>query len=222
MKRIALAMVLAAASLALMQAQARSAAPKPAQVPSSWEIDFEHQTPQAIRVQVPGEKSPRTFWYMQYQVTNHTGADQTFVPEFVMYTQTGQMLRAGAGVPFVVYDKVKQTLNNPLIQDSNAIVGKLLQGNDNAKLGVAIWPDFDPQTGIIDIFVGGLSGETAEVTLPQPIEVVQTDISGQKKTVEKTTIILNKTLDLRYLVPGEAANRPNVTPTLEKTSWVMR
>ena len=113
-------------------------------------------------------------------------------------------------------------MNNPLLQESTAIIGKLLQGNDNAKTGVAIWPDFDARSGVIDIFVGGLSGEMTEITLPEAIEVMQLDASGKQNKVTKSTVVLNKTLDLRYSVPGEASNRANVTPVLEKKSWVMR
>ena len=78
MKRIAAAVVLMVASLGVLVSPAGSAAPKPSQVPFSWELDFEYKTPQAIRIQLPGEKSAKTFWYMLYTVTNHTGADQTF------------------------------------------------------------------------------------------------------------------------------------------------
>jgi hypothetical protein len=222
MKRIAAAVALMVASLGVLVGPVGSAAPKPSQVPFSWELDFEYKTPQAIRIQLPGEKSAKTFWYMLYTVTNHTGADQTFVPEFVLYTTSGQLLRSGAGVPFTAYEQIKQTVNNPLLQESTAIIGKLLQGNDNAKTGVAIWPDFDARSGVIDIFVGGLSGEMTEITLPEAIEVMQLDASGKQNKVTKSTVVLNKTLDLRYSVPGEASNRANVTPVLEKKSWVMR
>jgi hypothetical protein len=222
MKRIAAALILMVASLGVLVSPVKSAAPEPSQVPFSWELDFEYKTPQAIRIQLPGEKSPKTFWYMVYTVTNHTGADQTFVPEFVLYTQTGQLLRSGTGVPFTAYEQIKKTVNNPLLQESTAVIGKLLQGNDNAKTSVAIWPDFDQQAGVFDVFVGGLSGEMTEITLPEAIEVTQTDVSGKQNKVAKTSMVLNKTLDLCYSVPGEASNRANVTPSLTQKSWVMR
>ena len=75
----------------------------------------------------------------------------------------------------------------------DGLTGKLLQGEDNAKSGVAIWRDFDAKAGAFDLLLGGLSGETAEIQLPKPIEVVETDTDGKETVVLKSKAILSKT-----------------------------
>lgn len=221
MTRIVTAAFLGVLSIALVVGEAQTA-PKPSPVPVQWELDIDVRKPQPIKVLLPGEARPKLFWYMTYTVSNHTGAEQVFVPEFVLYTDNGQILRAGQGVPMAVFDAVRKGVNDPHLRDTVGVAGKLLQGDDNAKTGVAVWPDFDPQAGGFDVFIGGLSGETAEVKLPEPIEVEQRDIKGNVKKVTKDKLILSKTLDLKYGIPGEAADRIHVTPTLTGKDWVMR
>ena len=69
--------------------------PKPSVVPLSWELDFEYQPVQSITLRLPGEKRPRTFWYMLFTICNRSGADRLYVPGFDLYTDTGQVLGAG-------------------------------------------------------------------------------------------------------------------------------
>lgn len=222
MKRIVLAALLMALSLALATSDARTEIPQPSPIPTAWELEFEHQAPKAIQVTLPGEKTPKTFWYLVYTVNNQTDSDQLFVPDIVLFTETGQTLRAGYGVPAQVFTEIKKVQNDPLLRDVGSIAGRLLQGEDNAKRGVAIWPDYDAAAGAFDIFISGLSGETEEIQLPSPVEVMEIDAAGQKKAVEKTKMILNKTLHLNYQVTGEAASRPTAKPVLKVKEWVMR
>jgi hypothetical protein len=222
MKRLAAAIVLAAVTAGLLTTPAQTATPQPAPVPLSWQLDIDVKTPRAISVLLPGAKAMQTFWYMVYTVTNRTGSDQTFVPEFTLYTDTGQVLKAGTQVPADVFDFVTRAVNDPHLRDSVNVTGKLLQGADNAKTGVAIWPDFDAQAGSFDVFVGGLSGESVEISLPAPVEVVQRTLTGTTQQVTKDKMVLSKTLQLQYSVPGEAASRPQAVPSLEKKDWVMR
>lgn len=197
-------------------------APKPSQAPIEWEIDFEHATPKPIYVKIPGQTQAELYWFMVYKVTNRTGEDRFFVPDIVMYTATGQILQAGQGVNVTVYEQIKKLLNEPLLQDSVGMTGKLLQGADNAKLGVAIFKDFGPKAAAFDIFVGGLSGEYATVELPTPIEVTQITVDGEPRTVTKTSVILGKTLKLAYSIRTEARSRIDAKPQLDEKVWVMR
>lgn len=222
MKRVVVFCASVVVAILFVAARGLTAPPAPAEAPLSWELDIECQTPTPIRVQVPGDSQPSLFWFMRYTVTNRTGEDQIFAPSFVLYTDTGQSLRNGQDVPALVYDTIKKVYNAPLLRDTASITGKILQGEDNAKDGVAIWKDFDPKAGGFDIFVGGLSGETVEIKLPAPTEITLTDAMGQKITKTVDTMVLAKNLRLRYKVAGEAANRPNVTPTLESKGFVMR
>ncbi len=198
-------------------------APRPSDFPTSWELSFTCQAPRPIRVAVPGQKDLATFWYVPYTVTNQTNSEQVFVPDFVLYTDTGQILRAGQDVPGVVFRKVKQTLNEPLLRDQADVSGTLLRGANNAKQGVMIFTDIDPAAGSFDIFVGGLSGETARIQPPAPVPTQVYDrAKKQTTTVLKDEVVLSKTLQLHYALPGEASARLLTAATLKSKTWVMR
>lgn len=218
-----LAGIFAAVAVVLVIGPPAVTAPEPTEVPTSWLLDFEYERPSAISIRLPGEDSPRVYWVMLYTVTNNTGADRIFVPDFVLYTDNGQVVRAGTGVPSRVFEHVKRVYNQPLLKDLTAITGRLLQGEDNARTGVAIWPDYDPDAGSFDVFVGGLSGESAEVALPAPVTVREIDpFTGKMQDVRKTRMVLTRTLRIRYAVPGEAAGRLNAPVRKVKADWVMR
>ncbi len=204
-------------------------APEPYEVPTTWELKFTSQAPMPITVMLPGRKTPTTFWYMLYTVTNMTrnpqtgqGTDQDLIPEFIMYTDLGESFVANRRLPSGVYNAIKKRHNNPLLKGHTDIIGKILYGRDNAKDGVAIWPDFDYKTGTFDVFVGGLSGETAELKLPRPIIVTEADANGIETKVEKTKIILHKSLRLSYSVKGQTTSRTYSTTKLTGKKWVLR
>ncbi len=223
MKRKPTLLLLALGVLICMVSPAKPA-PKPSEVPISWQLEFHAaDVPHPIRVRVPGKSTPETFWYMRYTVTNRTGEDRIFVPDFVLYTDTGQVVRSGKRVPLIVFETVKKLHNDVLLTNVTGMTGKILQGEDNAKDGVAIFRDFDPKAGEFDIFVGGLSGETVELVLPRPIKVVEVDVkTGEKKKVTKTRVVLTRTLHLRYKIPGEQQARFRTKARLAKKTWVMR
>jgi hypothetical protein len=208
--------------LTTLQVGPAPAAPQPSDVTAGWELGFTYENPQAIRVQLPGMAVPETFWYIRYSVTNDTGQDRLFIPEFVMYTDTGQVVRAGKGVPPAVFTHIKRMYNDPLLKDQTGMTGKLLQGADNSKRGLAIFRDFDPNTGMFDVFIGGLTGETVQVALPKPIEVEVSDPLGRTRKVLRSSILLTKTRHLKYLVPGEAGARATAGIRRIHEGWVMR
>lgn len=198
------------------------AAPKPSEVPTKWELDFSFpEVPQPIRFTMPdGQK--QTFWFFRFTINNPTREDQLYVPDFVLYTDTGQVLRADAGVPTGVFRQIQRIYNEPLLLGTSSVTGKILQGRDNAKQSVAIFTDIDPKAGSFDLFVGGLSGETALIKLPKPIEVSETTAGGKTRTVQRHDVPLVKTLKLTYKIPGEAAGRFRTKARLAEKSWVMR
>lgn len=220
--RLSLTAAATAATLIALVAGTATPAPQPSEVPVTWQLDFEYEPPQAILVKTPLDDRPHLYWYVRYTVTNHTGEDQIFVPDFALYTETGQLLRAGRNVPAGVFRTIQRIHNDPLMMETTAMTGKLLQGDDNAKAGVAIWPNYDPQAGAFDIFVGGLSGETAVVKLPTPVTVEEMNRLGEMETVTRQRVVLSKTLQLTYEVPGEAAARPDAPVILAEKKWVMR
>ncbi|MCD6303703.1 MAG: hypothetical protein J7M21_01930 [Planctomycetes bacterium] len=196
--------------------------PKPMLVPLQWQFDIDLDPLRPITFRRPGSDKPQLYWYLRYTVTNNSDTDQVFVPEFALYTDTGQLLRAGQQTPTAVFFKIKKLLNDPLLKQETSLTRKLLRGRDNAQTGVAIWPDFDPNAGAVDIFIGGLSGETVVIDLPEPVQTVETNWRGVSRTVTRNKLILAKTLHLRYLIPGEKAARWRARPRLVRREWVMR
>ena len=178
--------------------------------------------PTFVEVYDQRDRKAKGYWYMIYTVTNSTPDNQLFVPEFLIYTDTGQVLRAGQRIPSAVYSAIKRRHNAPLLRDMTSMTATILRGRDNARRGVAIWPNFDPATGQFDVFIGGLSGETAEVSLPKPIKVPEKDISGKDRMVLKKVMVLTKTLQLTYSMIGEAAQRGRNPVEMVSKKWVMR
>ncbi len=207
---------------AVLAGAAALAAPRPADVPRHWQIDATFKDLLPIRIKLAGETAPRTFWYLRYEVTNNTGQDRVFVPELILYTDTGQVLRAGRNIPSAVFQAIKELHGDPLMLDAAAVAGKLLQGEENAKGGVAIWNDFDAEAASFDVFVSGLSGETMEIKLPRPVRAVETDRWGKRVEVIKDSILLAKSLRRHYVVPGEPATRAVTGVQFIKQDWVMR
>lgn len=196
--------------------------PEPMVVPQHWEFGIEVGKLRSISVQLAGRHKPQLFWYLPYTVTNKTDEDHIFVPEIILYTDTGELTRAGKSVPGVVFEKIKALHSDPLMKAPASMTGKLLQGQDNAKKSVAIWPDFDPNAGKLSVFIGGLSGETFSLPLPAPITVTERDWRGRERTITKDKLLLTKTLELQFAAPGEKASRKTLKPRLVKKRWVMR
>ncbi|MCL2700758.1 MAG: hypothetical protein FWE88_03585 [Phycisphaerae bacterium] len=190
---------------------------------NEWELTIDLEPLASIRVAVPGEKTPQLFWFLRYTVSNHTGDDQIFAPDVFLYTDTGDIVRSGKDVPPVVFARIKSSYNDPLLKDQISIGGKLLQGEDNAKNGVAIFSNFDPKAGTVEIFFGGLSSYAETLTLPVPVTVTEFDIRGRAREVEKTEIQLNRTLRLKYRHPLDPNGKPRDNELkLVSQEWVMR
>jgi len=181
---------------------ALGAYPKPAPVPYRWELDFE---PGDLRMYV----DPAThdaYWYFTYTVTNRTGKDQLWAPSMVLFTDTGEILQAGRDVPTQITEGLLKLLGNQLMQDQNDVIGDILQGKENAKEGLVIWPARNTKVNELSLFIAGVSGETARVKNPQ---------NGNE-------LILWKTLQRDYLVPGEALARGAAPIDLVEETWIMR
>ncbi len=198
------------------------AAPEPKSIPTEWELDVIFERPQPILVSVPGEDGPQTYWYLLYSVTNNTGADQVFVPRIALYTDTGEIRRGSEGIYPAVFSAIQQRHNNPYLKELSRITGRILQGSDNAKDGVAVFGDFDPKARRIEVFFSGLSGETAVIQLPTEIKVDQIDIRGKTTRILTDHLILHKTLQLSYKIPGEVAARYATAAALDVQTWTMR
>ncbi|MCA9285560.1 MAG: hypothetical protein KDA22_10110 [Phycisphaerales bacterium] len=188
--------VVAAAAPAAPRTQAGSA------TSTRWTLDFK---PGALRLFVdPISRKP--YWYMDYRVINRTGQDRMWAPQFELFTDDGSVKASGKEVPTRVVKALKEVLGNPLIEDQNQIIGELLQGVENAKDGLVIWPAKNLQVTEISLFVRGLSGETTKVLNPQ---------TGEE-------VVLWKTLHRVYMVPGDPLPRGGQPLPVVKDDWVMR
>jgi len=182
--------------------------PEPAIVSPSWQLDFSYDRPEPIAV--PGiDGEVRWYWYMPYQVVNHTGAERLFIPEITIADDRGAVLPADQGIPPAVFAAVKDRLKNPHLESAVEIVGRLLQGEDYARDGVAIWPAegfIERDADEMIVFIGGLSGETAQTTNPQTGE----------------TIMLRRTRMLRFALPGDFESPERQPVLLMQERDVMR
>lgn len=207
------------------------AAPQPSIAPKSWQLEFEFEDPRRLVIQIPGEKTPRVYWYMLYNVTNNSNRDVEFMPRFDIVTDKLQVLETDVAADPTVFAAIKKihAKDRPFLLEPLEVMGKLLQGGDNAKDSVAIWRDFTGDARQFTIFVSGLSGES--VILPNPTydsakpEFVMKDLPGGAKAkipVNPRHFVLYKTLSVAYLLPGDDQSRKEAQPIREKVEWLMR
>ena len=198
----ALAAPAAAVIALLISISALGDYPKPAPVPFRWELEFE---PGPLRLYQEANGGG-AYWYFTYTVTNRTGADQLWAPKFVLFTDAGEIIESGRNVPTKITEDVLAMLGNDLLEDQNEAIGDIMQGRENAKEGLVIWPANRLDVNEISMFVAGISGETARV----------------KNPVDGSEIILRKTLQRDYLIPGNATDRRSKPIELVQQTWVLR
>ena len=127
-------------------------------------------------------------------------------------------------MPGAVFEQVRAALHRPELMDQADISAKpLLRGANNARKGVMIFTDIDPKAGAFDVFVGGLSGEMVKIRPPNPVPTVTYEVrTGQMKPEMVSEIVMVKTLQVSYSLPGEAAARSKTGAVSVKEQWVMR
>ncbi len=199
--------VLLAAAIAAGVATLALAAPEPAPVPRSWELRFLPGELRVTTLEVPGVGF-RSFYYMPYEVQNNTGEDRYFAPRFELVTDAGEVLRSGRDVPREAVEHIKDLLGNPLLMDEIRVQGVLLQGEENAREAVVIWPLREMDVDQVSVFAAGFSGENTIVLRPD---------NGE-------TVVLRKTKMLRHEIPGRI--NPNTNRPLPRNDtasrWIMR
>ena len=207
------------------------APPKASPVPKSWNLTFHFSDPQRINVVVPGHQQPQTHWYLLYTVVNDSGREVEFYPRFEFMAGTGQRFNNEIGVSPVVFEAIKKrhAKTHPFLQSQTEIIGRLLQSADQAKDGVAIWPDFSAISDKFTIYVSGLSGDS--MLVPNPGYNPDQPQTVQEKLADGTTIpcvvnprkfTLHRTLAIRYDLPGDARTRARAKPVRTGQEWVMR
>lgn len=179
--------------------------PEPSAAVRTWQLEITYRDPQPIAVpDVAGNL--QWYWYMPYKIVNLTGTERNFIPEVTIATDEGDIIAAGRGIPARVFDAVSQRLANPLLISPVQIIGRILQGEDNAKESVAIWADPVHDVAELQIFFEGLSGDTTQIAHP---------LTGD-------TVLMRKTLMLNYGLPGHAPTPQQQTLVPIDTRWIMR
>ena len=187
----------------LVLASGLLAYPKPARVPYRWQLEFESGD---LRLYVD-DVTGAAYWYFTYQVTNRTGRDQLWAPRFTLFTDAGEIMVSGNGVPVRITRDILDLLGNELLQNQNESIGDLLQGPEHAREGLVIWPARDVSVNELNLFIRGISGETARVNNP---------LSGE-------VVVLYKTLHREYLIPGDALSRGSTPIDLvPQEEWILR
>jgi hypothetical protein len=184
------------------------AAPEPDPVPRRWQLTV---TPGPLRVtSVEHQGQSKLYYYMTYKVVNSSDTDLLFTPSFEMANDEGELKRSGRDVPAAVTAKILETLENTFLEDQINIVGTLLQGEENAKEGLVVWPVNTPHVRAIEVFGNGFSGEARTIDASDPVT------KGTKR------VTLRKTLMLRYQPLGETkATGAESLPVIEQR-WIMR
>lgn len=179
--------------------------PEPSIVPKAWQYDLTYDAPRPIAVYGLGGRI-RWFWYITYKVVNNTGDEQLFVPEVTIATDQGAIFPAGRDVPAAAFNAIMAHVENPLLENPAEIIGRILQGPDHAKEGVAIWPATVEDVDEITVFFSGLSGETQAIEHP----------------LTRERVVLRKTLMVVYELPGTTRNIQDQPVVLRSNQWVMR
>jgi hypothetical protein len=187
--------------------------PKPSPYPIAWQFKFEHAAPKRVVVEIPGNAIPQAYWYMTYTVTNNTGKEQMFLPSFELMTKDGKVIRSDIGIPLRVFEAIKQREKKQFLEPYPQIAGEIRLGEEQARDGVAIWPEPMAEMGSFSIFVGGLSGEI----------VMLKGADGKPiNNAEGRPVILRKTLQLNYFVRGDEVYPGEDQVNENPENWVMR
>ena len=205
-----------AALLFLSAANISLAGPEPAIVPgpSLWTLDIGFSQPQQITVKLPWERKARRFWYIILTMTNDADLDVPFYPTCEMMTDTFKITQAYKDTRGIVFAKIKKRYKKtfPFLESLETASNRILQGQDNQRDMVIIWPDFDPKAKRVTLFLAGLSNET--IVVPHP---VATEEDGQPLKV-----YLRKTLQLDYTIGGDEKLRGKAALAYKDKRWIMR
>ena len=180
-----------------------------------WTLKTVYSQPEQILLKLPGKQTPQRFWYIILSVTNDSSKeDVPFFPVCQLITDTFQVIPADKKVYRSVFDAVKKKHHGsyPFLESLDLKDHRIFRGEDNTRDFAIIWPDFDPKTKQVNLFIGGLSNEIAVLEHPK-----LKDEDGNPKK-----IFLQKTLHLKYAVAGDEKLRSHAKIKEIKKDWVMR
>jgi hypothetical protein len=185
------------------------AAPEPDPVPKRWELNITPGPLRVATVDVP-ETGPRTYFFFTYKAVNNTGDDLLFAPSFELSTDEGDLILPGREVPSAVTEEILRRLDNPFLQDQINVIGQILQGEENAKEGLVVWPVPTIRPGQVTIYCRGFSGETKSIEIPDP------EAGGTRR------LTLSKQYMIRHNLPGELEPKESEPLSVAERRWIMR
>lgn len=206
---------LAAGLLLIAPVTAAHPKPKVVQKPDQWTLNVDYSAPRQITLQLPGQKMLQRYWYIILSVTNETSFEEVeFYPLCRLITDTFQEIPADKQVSVAVFNAIKQKHQGgyPFLESLDFKDHRIARGEDNTRDFAIIWPDFDPKARQVNLFVGGLSNETAVIEDPK-----LKDENGDPKK-----IFLQKTLQLKYSIAGDENLRSAAVMKEIESNWVMR
>lgn len=201
--------LLGVAAISATGSVALAVPPEPDAVPKRWQLDCEVGELRVTTFETK-DAGAKAYFYLTYRVVNNSTADQLFAPAFDLMTDDGQIIRSGRDIPAEVTKHVLGLLDEPLLLDQIGIIGPMLQGKENSKRGVVIWPAEQLRSEDLTIFAAGFSGETRAVS------------TIDTKTGKELKSLLRKTLMLRYKMPGTVDKKGNDPFPLVEQRWILR
>ena len=162
-------------------------------------------TPNAMRM-YKDPSSGQMYAYITFDLLNSTGSDRRFAPRFELLTDEGVVIESGNAVPSKVTRAIKTALGDPLMEDQFELLGSVLEGKENGRRGLIIWHMKETAPTEITVFITGLSRVSDKN--PHPT-------SGEP-------LVRRKTMQVEYLVPGDAIPHTTVSYEPEKIDWIMR
>jgi hypothetical protein len=190
--------------------------PRPSALPEKgrWTLDITYEHPVLIQVPDASSGQPKRFWYMIFSVANLSSEEEVpFYPKFELVTDTFQVLQAGIGETFGLFDLVRARHQGqyPFLESLDFDDHRILKGKDNRRDFVVFWPDFDLRAKQVRFYLGGLSNETAAVEHPT-----------RKEGGRAVQVYLQKTLQLMYSIGADPELRGQASLRFEGQDWVMR
>ncbi|MFA7238106.1 MAG: hypothetical protein WC058_14680 [Phycisphaeraceae bacterium] len=205
MRHVAQSALLSIIAILCLAASATAGAPEPRIVTNSWQLDVKYGHPRMICV-MDENNSPQYFWYLTYTITNNSGEDRLFIPAFTVLTDRGSVIEPNRKVGPLIVKAIQKEQRNPLLEGPVQVIGQLLQGADNAKDSMIVWPVPVEDTNSIKLFIEGLSGEQAVVLPPD----------------SDKPVTLRKALQLEWETPGSREQLLAKPIEFVKQIWVMR
>jgi len=191
--------------------------PKPSPYPITWELNFEHSKPTRVVVTPKGSTTAQAYWYMTYTITNMGDQEQQFLPNFELLADDGRVIHSDIEIPTEVLETIRIREKSKTLESVTQIAGTIRIGEDQARDGVAIWPEPNARMGQFSIFVGGLSGEATILKDEDGNVVTKAGADGKKAPV-----VLHKTLELQYHVPGDDRYPGQDAVHEQAQKWIMR